>query len=344
MKVVLGGMLFARRAVLAALAGVVGLSLVSAAGGETRASAGEPPAVRSSSGGTQAGGQQSDPHKKALTKRKKRRKTVPVAAPHPTSRLTLASSADLSGRGGDSSRIGAWSALEGALVDEAGLPAPVARGTCPPEMASIERRYCVDRWEGSLVETGSAGDRPFSPFLIVEGHDVRAASVPGVFPQGYISGSQAQAACERAGKRLCSTNEWRKACVGPKTELYGYAHEREGGRCNDAGRSPMLALWGGAALSEPSGWDPFKMNDPRLNQMDGGLARTGSHPSCTNEYGVFDMVGNLHEWTSDPHGTFQGGYFLDTQLNGEGCSYRTTAHDFDYHDYSTGCRCCKDPI
>jgi hypothetical protein len=54
------------------------------------------------------------------------------------------------------------------------------------------------------------------------------------------------------------------------------------------------------------------------------------------------MVGNLHEWTSDPYGTFQGGYYLDTQINGEGCAYRTTAHDFDYHDYSTGFRCCGD--
>ncbi len=210
-------------------------------------------------------------------------------------------------------------------------------------MASIEHRYCVDRWEGSLVEVSS--DRPFSPFLIVDGHEheVRAASVPNVFPQGYISGSQAQEACERAGKRLCSPTEWRKACVGPDVQLYGYAKSRERGACNDAGRSPMLAIFGGATLSAASNWDPLKMNDPRLNQIEGGLARTGSHASCTNEYGVYDMVGNLHEWTSDPGGTFQGGYYLDTSINGEGCTYRTTAHDFDYHDYSTGFRCCADP-
>jgi sulfatase modifying factor 1 len=342
LKVLLERMFFARRAVLPALAAVVGLSLASAAGGESSARAGEAPAGGPAAS-TPASAQRSAPRKKALTKRKKRRRVVLGPSAHPTSRLTLASSADLSARDSESSRM-ALSSLEDGLVDEAGLPAPVAHGACPPEMASIERRYCVDRWEGSLVETGSGGERPFSPFLIVEGHEVRAASVSGVFPQGYISGSQAQAACERAGKRLCSTNEWRKACVGPKAELYGYAHAHERGRCNDGGRSPMLALWGGAALTEPSGWDPLKMNDPRLNQIDGGLARTGSHPSCTNDYGVFDMVGNLHEWTSDPRGTFQGGYFLDTSINGEGCSYRTTAHDFDYHDYSTGFRCCKDPI
>jgi hypothetical protein len=233
------------------------------------------------------------------------------------------------------------------VIDESLLPAPTG-GSCPPEMAAIEGRYCIDKWEASLVEMGDRpdgrGDHTFSPFDVVDGHAVRAVSVPGAFPQAYVSGGQAKTACERAGKRLCSPMEWRKACVGPKTLTYGYANTRAHGACNDAGRSPMLALFGTSVLAEPAGWDPFKMNDSRLNQLPGSLARTGSHADCTNEYGVYDMVGNLHEWTSDPNGTFQGGYYLDTKLNGEGCTYRTTAHDFEYHDYSTGFRCCAEPL
>jgi len=54
------------------------------------------------------------------------------------------------------------------------------------------------------------------------------------------------------------------------------------------------------------------------------------------------MVGNLHEWTDDRTGTFRGGFFMDTTQNGEGCAYSTTGHDFEYHDYSTGFRCCMD--
>ena len=54
------------------------------------------------------------------------------------------------------------------------------------------------------------------------------------------------------------------------------------------------------------------------------------------------MVGNLHEWVDDPDGTFQGGYYLDTHQHGDGCNYRTPAHDIYYHDYSTGFRCCAD--
>jgi sulfatase modifying factor 1 len=336
-------MLFVRRAGTAALVAIVGLSLASAASGETSA-----PAAGGTGAAATTGHASGAPRKKAHTKRKKRHRVVTTpSSGHPTSRLTFAASADMSGRGVELGRGGPPPAeLAASLVDERQLPSLVPGGTCPPEMASIERRFCVDRWEGSLVEiaeTGGGRPAPFSPFSIVDGHEVRAVSVRGVFPQGYISGSQAQAACERAGKRLCSTNEWRKACIGPDEELFGYADARERGRCNDAGKSPMLALWGGAALADPSGWDPLKMNDSRLNQVEGSLSRTGSHPSCTNDYGVFDMVGNLHEWTSDPSGTFQGGYYLDTSLNGDGCAYRTTAHDFDYHDYSTGFRCCKDP-
>ena len=95
---------------------------------------------------------------------------------------------------------------------------------------------------------------------------------------------------------------------------------------------------------EPSVWT--QLNDPRLGQVEGALAKTGSHEECVNAYGALDMVGNLHEWVkTDPslsHGTFAGGYFLDTTLNGDGCQYRTTAHAHDYHDYSTGFRCCAD--
>jgi formylglycine-generating enzyme required for sulfatase activity len=96
---------------------------------------------------------------------------------------------------------------------------------------------------------------------------------------------------------------------------------------------------------DPGVW--AKLNDPGLGQVEGALSRTGEHPECVNAFGVFDMVGNLHEWVATdaalPHGSFQGGYYLDTAQNGDGCNYRTVAHGHDYHDYSTGFRCCAEP-
>ena len=230
-------------------------------------------------------------------------------------------------------------------VAEGHLGPPVPGAVCPPEMASIEDRFCVDRWEASLVEVSPDGrTTAWPPYLVVEsdpGFVYRAISAPDVIPQAYVSGAQAAQACEAAGKRLCAPVEWRKACMGPDSATYGYGSVREQGRCNDAGRSPMLALFPQVARSwSLVGMD--EMNDPRLNQLEGTVAATGSFDGCTNGYGVHDMVGNLHEWTSDPNGTFQGGYYLDTRRNGEGCLYRTVAHEFTYHDYSTGFRCCAD--
>jgi sulfatase modifying factor 1 len=230
-------------------------------------------------------------------------------------------------------------------VVEGTLAQAMPGAVCPSEMANVDDRFCVDRWEASLVEMLPDGrEVPWPPFGAIDGsHRLRAISVANVYPQAYISGAQAAQACAAAGKRLCAPVEWRKACMGPQPSTYGYGTARVAGRCNDAGQSPMLRLYPQVAQS----WTTVgmvEMNDPRLNQLDATLAPTGSHDACTNDYGVFDMVGNLHEWTNDPNGTFQGGYYLDTHQNGDGCSYRTVAHEFTYHDYSTGFRCCASPV
>ena len=220
---------------------------------------------------------------------------------------------------------------------------PSYSGLCPPDMASIDDRFCVDRYEASLVEVLADGtEQPFSPYEMVKGQVVRAVSESGVFPQGYISEVQAVQACALSGKRLCQAKEWRQACMGPEHKTYGYGDKGEHGRCNDHGRSPMIAFYANENLSKQEKWDWERMNRPELNQIEGTLAHTGEHEECTNGYGVYDMVGNLHEWVDDPNGTFQGGYYQDTTLNGPGCQYVTSAHEARYHDYSTGFRCCAD--
>ena len=72
------------------------------------------------------------------------------------------------------------------------------------------------------------------------------------------------------------------------------------------------------------------------------LDLTGENDGCVTPEGVFDLMGNLHEWTADPAGTFRGGFYVDTVRNGPGCLYRTTAHNTEHWDYSTGFRCCAD--
>jgi hypothetical protein len=223
---------------------------------------------------------------------------------------------------------------------------------CPAEMALVEGRVCVDRWEASIVERVAAHpgpgfvERSWSPYLPVDGHEhqVRAVSRPGVIPQAYISGKQAASACSASGKRLCAADEWEHACRGPSNFQFPYGDQRRAGACNDDVRLTHPVAEVGRILGIPRGrlWHEG-MNESIINQLPNTLLPTGERAECTNEYGVYDMVGNLHEWVDDPNGTFRGGYYMDTTKNGDGCSYRTTAHDFGYHDYSTGFRCCMDP-
>jgi formylglycine-generating enzyme len=208
-------------------------------------------------------------------------------------------------------------------------------------MVEVASRYCIDAYEAAVVEIDEAGgERPHPHFLPVTGLRVRAVSGPGVFPQGYISRNEAAAACAAADKRLCSETEWELACASGSKFPYGDSYQA--GACNDqAAVSPMNRYHGGPNTAASAyTWDA--MNDPRLNQLAGGLARTGEHATCKSPAGTFDMVGNLHEWIDDAGGTFRGGFYLDARLHGDGCSYVTTAHDANYHDYSTGFRCCKD--
>jgi hypothetical protein len=229
-------------------------------------------------------------------------------------------------------------------VDEGALAPPLAAARCPAGMANVEGLFCIDRYEGSLVERVEGGPvqpwPPFAPPAAQDGHVLLAQSVPGVVPQAYISAAQAALACGAVGKRLCQPVEWRAACGGSQGTAYPYGPTRVTGKCHDTGVAPMLVFH---AAEMKKGWGPLELNDPRLDQLEGTVAKTGAFPECVNDYGVYDMVGNLHEWTADPHGTFQGGFWLDTDLHGEACAYRTIAHDYGYHDYSTGCRCCAAP-
>jgi formylglycine-generating enzyme len=238
-------------------------------------------------------------------------------------------------------------------------PAPPPRPVkplppCPDEMAEVpgsRGSFCIDRYEATLVRKQGGTSTPWPGNQPVDGSESEFVAVSRAQqkPQGYISGSQSALACQHAGKRLCAPSEWQAACRGPEHTRYPYGDTRQAGVCNDRfGKPtghPVTRLYQQTQVrgDRPANmWSPTFMNDPRLHELSDTVSPGGSFSRCTNGYGVFDMVGNLHEWVDDPKGTFMGGFFMDTRLNGEGCDYRTTAHDFGYHDYSTGFRCCAD--
>jgi hypothetical protein len=238
----------------------------------------------------------------------------------------------------------------GALVAPIAVSVPtVVRPKCPgPGMVLIGDYFCIDRWEAHVVELDAQGhEKPHSPYETVDGLTVRAKTAPGVVPQGYISQVQATLACENAGKRLCSADEFHLGCEGANPDnWYPYGGTTHiAGYCNEGKGSMMPVYYGPNAVN----WTYDDFNDPRLNQIDGGLAPTGSYPHCVSPYGLFDCVGNLHEWGSDAadangRGRFRGGFYGDAEVNGHGCLYVTSAHELTYHDYSTGFRCCGEPV
>jgi len=239
-----------------------------------------------------------------------------------------------------------------------------SQSRCPPEMA-FSAGICMDRYEARLLERGEDGSlTPFPPFARPKAGSGTfvAESRAGVRPQGYISQLEAASACQKAGKRLCSLSEWYRACRGEHETLYPYGATFVRGRCN-VGKPHLLSLLHGTdarAWSYETGF-----NDPELDRRPGFLAETGAYPGCVTSAGIFDLVGNLHEWVADRvdasiaqklplkagirsrighnlgKGVFMGGFFSTTNEHGEGCEFVTMAHEPSYHDYSTGFRCCK---
>ncbi len=216
-------------------------------------------------------------------------------------------------------------------VEEAGAPG------CLPGMARIDD-FCIDRYEAMMVEVLPNNElAPLSPYDNPGLADTMALSVAGVVPQGFVTQAQATEACQRAGKRLCFDDEWRRACSASNTYPYGDA--RQPGVCNDARDCHPVVQF----FESGESWVWSELAHPCISQLPEGLDRTGANTGCT-ESGVFDMMGNLHEWTADPTGTFRGGFYVDTVINGPGCDYATTAHNTQHWDYSTGFRCCAEAL
>ena len=87
-------------------------------------------------------------------------------------------------------------------------------GCLPPGMVRITT-FCIDQFEASILEVLDGGaTRPWSPYANPGTRVLRAQSVRGAVPQGYITQLQAAAACSGAGKRLCTDAE----CCGARQE------------------------------------------------------------------------------------------------------------------------------
>jgi formylglycine-generating enzyme len=242
-------------------------------------------------------------------------------------------------------------------------------------MVRVKRSYCIDRYEASLIDAETGQE--LSPYYVPSrtqavsiqklwekerltvgppearelalpplplwqssrSFEPKAVSKKGRIPQGYLTGPLAELACKNAKKRLCSLDEWRTACRGEVDRQFPYGDTYEPNRCNIFREAhPAALLHGNASIGH---------SDPRLNTVKAGekplLRKTGETRACKSVWEgdeISDMVGNVDEWVDDPEGTFAGGFYARSKK--DGCDSIVRAHPFDYFDYSTGVRCCKD--
>lgn len=134
----------------------------------------------------------------------------------------------------------------------------------------------------------------------------------GEGPTNDVTWEQAKGMCEEAGKRLCTADEWEKACKGLSSNIYSYGDTFDSEFCG--------------------------------SQLDPDF-KSGSLAQCTGGWGTFDMSGGLREWTaseanSDSRRIVKGG-MEGNQERGSRCAYSTDDRA-TYADSRTSFRCCRD--
>lgn len=196
---------------------------------------------------------------------------------------------------------------------------------CPDDMTTVAGRFCIDRWEASRPDATATS----------AGHDDSTATsrvgvlpwTTGGTPAGYVAASTA---CEAAGKRLCAPTEWLAACEGPGRTTYSYGNVYDPVACNGIDAHCADPAPGCGAIDRANGMDHSR------------LEPTGAFPACTNDYGVYDITGNLWEFVeaSSATPTVRGGaYNCGDSAFLHRCAYVSPAGVRS----ESGFRCCADP-
>ncbi len=184
------------------------------------------------------------------------------------------------------------------------------------QMAHVKRStfdFYIDVYEAS---------RPDATANSAGTDESHLCGIPNRLPWTGATFDEAKGACQASGKRLCHITELEAACAGATNRTYPYGNVYVGGNCNG------------------------------IDAPGSAPAPTGSFPNCLSSDGVYDLSGNVAEWSDHKSGSttgnpkydimsLQGGSYL-TPFNGLTCKF-----DFDVISTNAvlpglGFRCCKD--
>jgi formylglycine-generating enzyme required for sulfatase activity len=202
-----------------------------------------------------------------------------------------------------------------AKPPEAALVVTVQKGECPSDMVA-SGAVCIDRYEAPNV----AGEMPFALQTAYDGEEW----------------------CAARGKRLCTEDEWVRACMGPHGRPFPYGAAHRDGVCNDD------HPWQKVSWKRLSRWPQDPALDEAAHLYQGDMS--GARAECVSEEGAFDLTGNVAEWVrrSKPSprpgydhvlkGCFWAGCFKESQPS---CAFTNGAHPGTFRTYEAGFRCCK---
>ena len=135
---------------------------------------------------------------------------------------------------------------------------------------------------------------------------------PDATPKDMVSQEEAARICKNEGKHLCSIEEWQAACRGKDGFKYSYGKSYKQNKCNTNTKTAK---------------------------------RSGRKTQCRSWYGMYDMNGNLWEWTSSTSKQHPDKYLVAGgawNTNNESSCSESKFSFYPQNQYpSVGFRCCK---
>ncbi len=194
-------------------------------------------------------------------------------------------------------------------------PPPASIDGCPADMAAVAS-FCIDRYE--------------------------APNEKGELPYALQTAYDGEAWCKVRGKRLCTEDEWVRACEGPQGHVYPYGDAFRPDVCNDD------KGWKEVSWKNLAKWPRDAALEEATHLYQGDMS--GARAECVSAEGVFDLTGNVAEWVRragpPPHpgydhvlkGCYWAGCYHNPHPN---CTFHNGAHPGTFRTYEAGFRCCK---
>jgi formylglycine-generating enzyme len=219
--------------------------------------------------------------------------------------------------------------------NDSGVEAAAPAKTCPDGMVKMVDAFCIDMFEVSVMQyqtfLQTASDAGADPRCSNHADFSSNAALPGGLskPVVGIDFCDALTFCTSAGKRLCQRrrtllngDEWRTACTANNSQTTSYKATFDAGAC-------VLDANKDAAATRAA------------------LDRTceGATP------GVYNMAGNVHEWTDTVANPSDGGVATSAQFWGgaygqpaaeTSCGTDYGAQHLGFRALDVGFRCCAD--